>query len=208
MWQHHYCITCYSVQLFHTFWSVLKHCQEMSTNVLLHNGTEYAHKNCYILALYHCYVKYNNIFVGWCFSVLLISEWSIVTLFILSQSVIAWIMLLPDASSFETLINYFSFAAWVFYGSTVSALLWLRFRKPELVRPYRVCALPLPPPPPLLLILTFPHPHPLPHCQKFHHHTYSGICLKRQIYVYALDMYTICTCMLDMRQSTHYSVLS
>lgn len=54
------------------------------------------------------------------------------------QSIIAWIMLLPNSSSFETLINYFSFAAWVFYGCTVSALLWLRYRKPEMKRPYKV----------------------------------------------------------------------
>ncbi|XP_032238828.2 b(0,+)-type amino acid transporter 1 isoform X1 [Nematostella vectensis] len=56
----------------------------------------------------------------------------------LFNSIIAWLMLLPDSSSFETLINYFSFAAWVFYGSTVSALLWLRYRKPEMERPYKV----------------------------------------------------------------------
>ena len=47
-------------------------------------------------------------------------------------------MLLPDSSSFETLINYFSFAAWVFYGVTVSALIWLRYRKPDMKRPYKV----------------------------------------------------------------------
>lgn len=47
-------------------------------------------------------------------------------------------MLLPNSSSFETLINYFSFAAWVFYGCTVSALLWLRYKKPEMKRPYKV----------------------------------------------------------------------
>ncbi|RMX58061.1 hypothetical protein pdam_00013419 [Pocillopora damicornis] len=56
----------------------------------------------------------------------------------LFTSTIAWIMLLPDSSSFETLINYFSFAAWVFYGFTVSALLWLRYKKPDMKRPYRV----------------------------------------------------------------------
>jgi len=47
-------------------------------------------------------------------------------------------MLLPDSSSFETLINYFSFAAWVFYGGTVAALLWLRYKKPDMERPYKV----------------------------------------------------------------------
>ena len=47
-------------------------------------------------------------------------------------------MLIPDSSNFETLINYFSFAAWTFYGATVAALLWLRFRKPLIERPYKV----------------------------------------------------------------------
>lgn len=47
-------------------------------------------------------------------------------------------MLLPDSSSFETLINYFSFAAWVFYGGTVASLLWLRYKKPNMNRPYKV----------------------------------------------------------------------
>ncbi|XP_065065022.1 b(0,+)-type amino acid transporter 1-like isoform X4 [Rhopilema esculentum] len=52
--------------------------------------------------------------------------------------IIAWIMLIPDSSNFDTLINYFSFAAWTFYGATVAALLWLRFSKPDLERPYKV----------------------------------------------------------------------
>jgi len=51
---------------------------------------------------------------------------------------IAWIMLIPDSSNFETLIKYFSFAAWTFYGATIAALLWLRFRKPLIERPYKV----------------------------------------------------------------------
>lgn len=56
----------------------------------------------------------------------------------LFTGVIAWIMLVPESSSFETLLNYFSFAAWVFYGVTVSALIWLRFKKPDMERPYKV----------------------------------------------------------------------
>ena len=55
------------------------------------------------------------------------------------QCIIAWIMLIPDSSNFDTLINYFSFAAWTFYGATVAALLWMRFSKPDLERPYKVC---------------------------------------------------------------------
>ncbi len=53
-------------------------------------------------------------------------------------------MLIPDSSNFETLINYFSFAAWTFYGATIAALLWLRFSKPDMERPYKVNSLSLP----------------------------------------------------------------
>ena len=47
-------------------------------------------------------------------------------------------MLIPDASSFYTLVDFFSFAAWVFYGLTFASLLWLRYKKPDLRRPYKV----------------------------------------------------------------------
>eukprot|EP00794_Sanderia_malayensis_P018967 gene18967-20873_t len=57
---------------------------------------------------------------------------------LLFTCIIAWIMLIPNSSNFETLINYFSFAAWTFYGATIAALLWLRFSKPDLERPYKV----------------------------------------------------------------------
>ena len=47
-------------------------------------------------------------------------------------------MLIPESSNFETIINYFNFAAWIFYEATFAALLWLRFKKPKLDRPYKV----------------------------------------------------------------------
>lgn len=52
--------------------------------------------------------------------------------------IIAWLMLLPDSSNFITLVNYFNFAAWTFYGATMAALIWLRIRQPERKRPYKV----------------------------------------------------------------------
>lgn len=52
--------------------------------------------------------------------------------------IIAWLMLIPESSNFEELINYFSFAAWTFYGATILALLWLRYKKPDMKRPYKV----------------------------------------------------------------------
>ena len=56
------------------------------------------------------------------------------------QCVIAWIMLIPESSNFSTLVNYFNFAAWTFYGATIAALLWLRIKEPNLKRPYKVSA--------------------------------------------------------------------
>jgi len=52
--------------------------------------------------------------------------------------IIAWIMLIPESSNFSTLVNYFNFAAWTFYGATIAALLWLRYSKPDMKRPYKV----------------------------------------------------------------------
>ncbi|XP_072169482.1 b(0,+)-type amino acid transporter 1-like [Diadema setosum] len=51
-------------------------------------------------------------------------------------SILAIAMLIP--SDFDTLVNYFSFAAWMFYGMTVSALLFLRYKHPEWKRPIKV----------------------------------------------------------------------
>ena len=47
-------------------------------------------------------------------------------------------MLIPESSNFATLVNYFNFAAWTFYGATIAALLWLRYTKPDMKRPYKV----------------------------------------------------------------------
>ena len=49
-------------------------------------------------------------------------------------------MLIPESSNFSTLVNYFNFAAWTFYGATIAALLWLRIKEPNLKRPYKVSA--------------------------------------------------------------------
>lgn len=44
-------------------------------------------------------------------------------------AVLAIVMLIPN--DFDTLVNYFSFSAWIFYGFTALAVVILRFRKPE-----------------------------------------------------------------------------
>jgi len=53
-------------------------------------------------------------------------------------SLVACLLLIPDASSFEFLVEIFSFASWAFYCSAFVGLLYLRWKKPELPRPYKV----------------------------------------------------------------------
>ena len=47
-------------------------------------------------------------------------------------------MIIPDTTTFEKLLNYFSFVAWMFYGVTMFSVIWLRIRKPNLNRPFKV----------------------------------------------------------------------
>ena len=54
------------------------------------------------------------------------------------KALIALIMIIPDASSFTTLIDYFTFASWIFYGLTFLSIIVLRIRKPDWERPYKV----------------------------------------------------------------------
>lgn len=48
------------------------------------------------------------------------------------------IMLIPDSSEFSTLVNYFSFAAWLSYFAVITALMYLRWKRPDAKRPYKV----------------------------------------------------------------------
>ena len=52
------------------------------------------------------------------------------------QILIALFMLVP--SDIETLIDFFSFAAWMFYAMVFAGVMWLRFRRPNAVRPFKV----------------------------------------------------------------------
>jgi len=54
------------------------------------------------------------------------------------SSIISWLMLIPDSTSFESLLNYFSFFGWLCYGTTISSLLWFRYKRPNDRRPYKV----------------------------------------------------------------------
>ncbi|XP_036398922.1 b(0,+)-type amino acid transporter 1-like [Megalops cyprinoides] len=49
---------------------------------------------------------------------------------------ISLIVLIPG--DFQSIVNFFSFTAWFFYGITLSGLLYLKIKKPELPRPYKV----------------------------------------------------------------------
>ena len=41
----------------------------------------------------------------------------------------------------STLIDFYSFSLWLFYGATMVALLYLRYKEPDLVRPYKVATI-------------------------------------------------------------------
>ncbi|KAM9316403.1 b(0,+)-type amino acid transporter 1-like [Gastrophryne carolinensis] len=49
---------------------------------------------------------------------------------------ISLIMIIPG--DFSTIVNFFSFTAWLFYGITISGLLYKKIKKPDLRRPYKV----------------------------------------------------------------------
>ncbi|XP_039931170.1 B(0,+)-type amino acid transporter 1 isoform X3 [Hirundo rustica] len=55
---------------------------------------------------------------------------------IIFYGAIAIIYIIPG--DIDTLINYFSFAVWIFYGLTVLALIVMRFTRKELRRPIRI----------------------------------------------------------------------
>ncbi|KAF9357608.1 hypothetical protein BGX34_009291 [Mortierella sp. NVP85] len=52
------------------------------------------------------------------------------------QAVMTSIMIL--GGTFSTLVNFYSVAAWLFYLSSILALLYLRYHEPNLKRPFRV----------------------------------------------------------------------
>ncbi|XP_068436921.1 b(0,+)-type amino acid transporter 1 [Clinocottus analis] len=51
-------------------------------------------------------------------------------------TIVSLLVLIPG--DFQSIVNYFSFTAWFFYGITLSGLVYLKIKKPELPRPYRV----------------------------------------------------------------------
>ncbi|GLD56313.1 b(0,+)-type amino acid transporter 1-like isoform X3 [Lates japonicus] len=51
-------------------------------------------------------------------------------------TIISLVVLIPG--DFQSIVNFFSFTAWFFYAITLSGLIYLKIKKPELPRPYRV----------------------------------------------------------------------
>ncbi|MGO9094041.1 MAG: APC family permease [Bryobacteraceae bacterium] len=54
----------------------------------------------------------------------------------------AWAALLVLSGRFEELYTYVMFASWILYGMTAAAVLVLRWKQPELARPYRTVGYP------------------------------------------------------------------
>lgn len=52
------------------------------------------------------------------------------------QSLIAVAMVL--SGTIDSLIDFFSFTAWIFYGGSMLALIVMRYTKPNAPRPYKV----------------------------------------------------------------------
>ncbi|XP_040204471.1 b(0,+)-type amino acid transporter 1-like isoform X2 [Rana temporaria] len=51
-------------------------------------------------------------------------------------SAISLIMIIP--SDFSTIVNYTSFTTWLFYGTTIAGLIYMKIKKPDIPRPYKV----------------------------------------------------------------------
>ncbi|KYO48900.1 hypothetical protein Y1Q_0020246 [Alligator mississippiensis] len=51
-------------------------------------------------------------------------------------SAMSLLMIIPG--NFSSIVNFFSFVAWIFYGTTIAGLLYLKIKKPELPRAYKV----------------------------------------------------------------------
>ena len=54
-----------------------------------------------------------------------------------------WAAVLLVTGSYESLVDYAMFALWLFYGLMVAGVIWLRIKRPELPRPYRMWGYPV-----------------------------------------------------------------
>jgi len=53
-----------------------------------------------------------------------------------------WAAVLLISGSYESLVDYAMFALWLFYGLMVAGVIWLRIKRPDLPRPYRMWGYP------------------------------------------------------------------
>jgi APA family basic amino acid/polyamine antiporter len=56
-----------------------------------------------------------------------------------------WAALLVLTGKYDDLFNLVIFASWILYGMTAAAVIVLRIRRPDLIRPYRTLGYPLVP---------------------------------------------------------------
>lgn len=57
----------------------------------------------------------------------------------------AWSCVLALSGGYDQLLTYVIFASWILYGMTTAAVVVLRYRRPDLPRPYRTLGYPAPP---------------------------------------------------------------
>lgn len=62
-----------------------------------------------------------------------------------TQGIWTILLLLLPGSNFATLLDYFGPASWLFYGLSASALITLRYKEPDILRPFKVPFYPMPP---------------------------------------------------------------
>ena len=64
---------------------------------------------------------------------------------LLAQGAWSLVLLLLPGSNFATLLDYFGPCSWAFYAATASSLIVLRYREPDIERPFKMPLYPLPP---------------------------------------------------------------
>jgi len=64
---------------------------------------------------------------------------------LIAQGVVSTILLCLPNANFKTLLHYFAPASWLFYAATGSSVIALRYRYPEVPRPFLCPLYPLPP---------------------------------------------------------------
>ena len=64
---------------------------------------------------------------------------------LVAQATWAIILILLPGSNFSSLLDYAGPAGWIYYAVTGSSVVYLRYKEPDLPRPFKVPLYPLPP---------------------------------------------------------------